>query len=207
MPGLAGGSRLVEVDVKEAGTEGGEGKAGGGGERAGGEDGQAHVGEGEQGFRQGTEIPGTAGEAHNFVDGGAGFAELRQQPLEPQGSQFPFEGVGGKNQIPPGTTDGTENAAEPGQVGELEIDDIGKREKGEEEENPLAGAPIKRAAFFAGAEGEEHGEFLFGQGGEDCFGLHSLGEKKIEADFREIDIGRRGGEVGEALLSGDGADG
>jgi hypothetical protein len=138
MARLAGGRRLIEVYIDKAGAEAREGKTGSRGQGARGKDRQPHMGEGEKRFRQSTQISGATGEAHNFIDVGAGFSELRQEAFEAEGSQFSFQGVGRENQIPFGPAHSPEDPAEAGQVGQFQIDGIGEREKGEEEKNPLA---------------------------------------------------------------------
>ena len=52
--------------------------------------------EAEQGFSQGSEIAGSAGQSDDFVDGGPGFAEFGQQAFEAQRGELSFQGMGRK---------------------------------------------------------------------------------------------------------------
>jgi hypothetical protein len=57
MAWLAGGSGLIQVNVKQAGAESGSGESGCGGQRTGGHDGKSQMGLVEEGFSQSEEIP------------------------------------------------------------------------------------------------------------------------------------------------------
>ena len=206
MPRLAGSSRLIEVDVEEAGAEGREGKPGSGGQRTRSLDGQAHMREGKEGFRQGAEITGTPGESDDLVNRGAGFLEFGEQPFEAERCQFSFEGVGGKHEIPLGAANSTENPAQTRKVGQFEVDRIGKRQKGEEEKNPLPGAPVKGTAFFPGPKGEEDGNLFFGHLLQDLFGFHPFGEQQIQTDFGQIDSRRGILQMLQTFFCGNGTD-
>jgi hypothetical protein len=195
MARLAGGRGLIEVYIDKAGAEAREGKTGSRGQGARGKDRQPHMGEGEKRFRQSTQISGSTGEAHNFIDVGAGFSELRQQAFEAEGSQFSFQGVGRKNQIPFGAAHSPEDPAETGQVGQFQIDGIGEREKGEEEKNPLAGAPVKGAALFPGPESEQNRQFFLGHGFLDFFRRDPLREQQVQSNLRDVDAFRGVAEV------------
>ena len=109
------------MNIEETGAKRGQGETGGGGQRTRSQNRQAHMRQGEQGFRQGAEVARPPGEADDFVDGGAGFAELSQKPFEAERGQFSFQGVGGKNEIPFGTADGTQHAAQPGKIGQFQV--------------------------------------------------------------------------------------
>lgn len=207
MAGLTGSGGLVQVDVDQPRSEGGKGEPGGGGQRAGSEDGQAHVGEGEKRFRQSAQIARFTGEADDLVDVRPGFSELDQKTFQPQRGEFPPEGVGGEDQVPLGTADGAQDPAQARQIRQFEIDDIGKREEGEEEKHPLAGAPVESSTFFAGTQGQENRQLFFGHGAEDFFRVHPFGEKKIQADFHQVDPRGRVGEVPQTAFRRNRADG
>ena len=203
MPRLAGGGRLIEMDIEEPGTKGRQGEPGGGGERPGRLDGQAHMRQGEEGLGQTTEIAGAAGQADNFVDGGTGFFELGEQAFEAERGQLSFEGVGGENEIPFGAAKGPKNAAQPGEVGQFEIDRICERQEGEEEKNPLPRTPVEGTALFPGPKGQKDGNLLFGHRLEDFLRLHALGEQEVQTDFSKIDSGWRVGQMPKAFFRGN----
>ena len=207
MPGLAGGGGLVKVDVEQPRPKSRKGEARGRGERAGSQNGQPHMGKGEERLRQGAKIPGFAGEADNFIDCSPRFAEFSKEAPEAQGGQFPFEGMGRENQIPLGASDGPQHPAESGQVSQFQVDDIGEGQKGQKKQDPLAGTPIESPALFAGPQGEEDGKLLLGHGPQDFFRVHALGEKKIQADFCQVDPIRWVGQVNETRLGRNSADG
>jgi len=169
MARLAGGRGLIEVYIDEPGAEAREGKTGGRGQGARGKDRQPHMGEVEERFCQSTQISGATGKTHNFIDVSAGFSELRQQAFEAEGSQFSFQGVGRKDQIPFGTAHSPEDPAKAGEVGQFQIDGVSKGEKSEEEENPLTGAPVKGATLFPSPESKQNRELFFSHGFLDFF--------------------------------------
>jgi len=145
--------------------------------------------EAEQGFSQGSEIAGSAGQSDDFVDGGPGFAEFGQQAFEAQRGELSFQGMGRKNQIPFGTTHSPENAAQPWEVGQFQINHVGEGKKGQEKKNPLAGPPVESASFFPGAEGEKDGNLLLRHGLKDGFRFHPFRKKKVQANFSKINAG------------------
>lgn len=114
---MARGSGFIEVHVKETRAESGKRKTRGGGKRARGHDGKAHVGVGEKRFSKSAKITTPAGQAHDFVNAGPSFPKLFEEPAEPEGGQLSFEGVGGEDEITLEEPNCAQNAAETGEVG------------------------------------------------------------------------------------------
>lgn len=201
MPRLPGGSGFVQMDVQKAGAQSRQGKAGCGGERAGGKDGEPHVGKSEKRFRQGAKVADLAGEADDFIDRRTSLPELHQQALEPERGKFSLEGMGRKNQIPFGAANGPQHASQPREIGQFQIDHIGKRNEGQEKQDSLAGSPIECASLFPGAKSEKNRQILFGHGAQYFFRFDPFGEQQIQPHLGQVDAGRRLGKVKKTFFS------
>ena len=132
------------------------------------------------------EIPPPPGQADYFINVSAGFSELDEQAAEPQGCEFSFQRMGRDEQVPLGSANRPNDSAKPGDVRQLEVDHVCKRNEFQKEKNPLAGAPIESASLFPCAESQNSGARALGEGFLNGICRNPLRQKKVQSNFHKI---------------------